>query len=120
MNQGSRLTQTQLLRQRLLPQQLRLVALVEKTDEEIEQEIAREIEENPALEGVATPIRVASSGYSGERLDAISYGSFVSKVESVNGAEVSDAPIYDILGRQIANPAPGQLYIQAGKKHIAK
>ncbi len=55
-----------------------------------------------------------------DRLDALSYGSFVSKVESVNGAEVSDAPIYDILGRQIANPTPGQLYIQAGKKHIAK
>lgn len=31
-----------------------------------------------------------------------------------------DAPRYDILGRRITSPAPGQLYIQAGKKHIAK
>ncbi|MDE6511211.1 MAG: hypothetical protein K2L00_03845 [Muribaculaceae bacterium] len=30
------------------------------------------------------------------------------------------APCYDILGRRIADPAPGQLYIQGGKKHIAK
>lgn len=28
--------------------------------------------------------------------------------------------IYDILGRRILAPAPGQLYIQDGKKHIAK
>ena len=33
---------------------------------------------------------------------------------------VDTAPLYDILGRRIANPAPGQLYIQDGKKHIAK
>lgn len=32
----------------------------------------------------------------------------------------SPTPCYDILGRRIANPAPGQLYIQGGKKHIAK
>lgn len=31
-----------------------------------------------------------------------------------------DAPRYDILGRRITSPAPGQLYIRAGKKHIAK
>ena len=32
----------------------------------------------------------------------------------------ADAPRYDILGRRIAEPVPGQLYIQSGKKHIAK
>ena len=32
----------------------------------------------------------------------------------------SATPCYDILGRRIAQPAPGQLYIQGGKKHIAK
>lgn len=61
------LTQQQLLRQRLLPQQLRLVALVEKTDDEVEQEIARELDENPALERVrddsrALPSYAASTG----------------------------------------------------------
>ncbi len=30
------------------------------------------------------------------------------------------APLYDILGRRITEAAPGQLYIQRGKKHIAK
>lgn len=64
MKQGSRLSQTQLLRQRLLPQQLRLVALVEKTDEEVEQEIAREVEENPALERVGGPVRISAGAYS--------------------------------------------------------
>lgn len=48
------LTQQQLLRQRLLPQQLRLVALVEKTDEEVEREIAAELDANPALERIAS------------------------------------------------------------------
>lgn len=63
MGQGNRLTQTQMLRQRRLPQQLRLVALVEKTDEEVEQEIAREIEENPALERVTAPARITAGSY---------------------------------------------------------
>lgn len=49
------LAQQQLLRQRLLPQQLRLVALVEKTDEEVEREIAAELDANPALERVNAP-----------------------------------------------------------------
>ena len=52
--------------------------------------------------------------------DAPTYGSFISEVEPLMGAEETDAPIYDILGRRIANPAPGQLYIQGGKKHIAR
>lgn len=46
----SSLTQQQLLRQRLLPQQVRFVGLLEKTDEEVADEVARELEENPALE----------------------------------------------------------------------
>lgn len=46
-----------MLRQRLLPQQLRLVALVEKTDEEVEEVIARELDENPALERVPDETR---------------------------------------------------------------
>ena len=32
----------------------------------------------------------------------------------------ADAPLYDILGRRITEPAPGQLYIHGGKKYIAK
>lgn len=40
------------LRQRLLPQQLRLVGLLEASAEEVEQEVARELDENPALERV--------------------------------------------------------------------
>lgn len=31
-----------------------------------------------------------------------------------------NSPIYDILGRRISAPTPGQLYIQGGKKHIAQ
>ena len=41
---------------------------------------------------------------------------------SIEDASVSkdvDAPIYDLMGRRIGHPAPGQLYIQAGRKHMA-
>ena len=41
-------------------------------------------------------------------------------IEAYNAAEACDAPIYDILGRRITAPVPGQLYIQGGRKHIAK
>ena len=48
-------------------------------------------------------------------------GGLTSAVEGIP-AEHPDAgtTLYDILGRRIANPAPGQRYIQGGKKHIAK
>ena len=45
----SRLTQEQLLRQRLLPQQLRFAAMLEQTDDELADEIDRDLAENPAL-----------------------------------------------------------------------
>lgn len=32
----------------------------------------------------------------------------------------ADAPIYNLQGIQIKNPAPGQIYIQNGKKYISK
>ena len=32
----------------------------------------------------------------------------------------SDATIYDIYGRRIYNPAPGQIYIQNGVKRVSK
>lgn len=52
MPQKSALTQQQLLRQRLLPQQLRLVSLLEAPTEQVEQEVLAELDENPALERV--------------------------------------------------------------------
>lgn len=50
----STLTQEQLLRQRLLPQQLRFAAMLEETTDEIADEIELELAENPALEKVET------------------------------------------------------------------
>lgn len=41
-------------------------------------------------------------------------------VGSIAGQAEETAPIYDVLGRRISNPAPGQLYIQGGKKFIGK
>ena len=35
-------------------------------------------------------------------------------------ADDADAPMFNVLGQQIRNPHPGQIYIQNGKKHIAK
>ena len=53
-NGKSTLTQEQLLRQRLLPQQLRFAAMLEETTDEIADEIELELAENPALEKVET------------------------------------------------------------------
>lgn len=50
----SRLTQEQLLRQRLLPQQIRFAAMLEQTDDEIADEIELELAENPALKKIET------------------------------------------------------------------
>ena len=41
-------------------------------------------------------------------------------IAEITDPSATDAPIYDILGRRITDPVPGQLYIQDGKKHIAK
>ena len=54
------------------------------------------------------------------RYNGLDWGSFVSEVNTVKAAEEPDNSIYDILGSRITTPAPGQLYIQDGKKHIAK
>lgn len=40
-------------------------------------------------------------------------------VHKITDSEIDDTPIYDALGRRISTPAPGQLYIQDGKKLIA-
>ena len=31
-----------------------------------------------------------------------------------------DAPMYNLMGQRIYNPAPGQIYIQNGRKHVAR
>ena len=58
----------------------------------------------------------------GCQYEDLQYGPFsaTNGVVSIPGHTDTDAPLYDILGRRIANPAPGHLYIQRGKKHIAR
>ena len=46
--------------------------------------------------------------------------SYLSDVRTLKVENDEDGTIYDMLGRRIAKPAPGQLYIQGGKKHIAR
>ncbi len=43
-----------------------------------------------------------------------------SSVTVVKVDEAADGPMYDLMGRRIINPQPGQIYIQNGKKYIAK
>lgn len=51
--------------------------------------------------------------------DDLDYGSF-SSVEGISSSIYpKDTLMYDMLGRRISSPAPGQLYIQGGKKMIA-
>lgn len=49
----------------------------------------------------------------------IDYGSFISVGSVTSSATPKDTHMYDMMGRPISNPAPGQIYIQAGKKKIA-
>lgn len=42
-----------------------------------------------------------------------------SRVEAVMPGKVIDRKIYDLYGREIATPAPGQIYIQDGKKMVS-
>lgn len=46
--------------------------------------------------------------------------SYLSEVRSLKAEMDGDASVYDVLGRRIAKPAPGQIYIQGGRKHIAR
>ena len=41
-------------------------------------------------------------------------------VDRVQEQPDADSPLYDILGRRITDPAPGQLYIRNGKKFVRK
>ena len=52
--------------------------------------------------------------------EGLNWGSFVSGTDTLKAAEMKTAPLYDIMGRRITAPVPGQLYIQGGRKHIAK
>lgn len=44
----------------------------------------------------------------------------LSGVDGITWQPNEDGIIYDVLGRRIAKPAPGQIYIQGGRKHIAR
>ena len=51
--------------------------------------------------------------------DEIPFNDFTG-VANINEQPDADTPLYDIIGRRITDPTPGQLYIRNGKKHIAK
>lgn len=86
-------TQQLQLRQRLVPQQLRLVALVEKNDDEVAEEIAREIEENPALEKVP-------SSFPAERAD---HAAAQSGVSAMDMAAEPEQTLSDYLREQLGD-----------------
>ena len=52
----------------------------------------------------------------------LQYGSFSATdgVKAVEASTETATSIYDVLGRRITDPAPGQLYIRNGKKFIGK
>lgn len=108
MKQTSQLTQTQLLRQRLLPQQLRLVALVEKTDEEVEQEIARELDENPALERIGPP-PVPSGATSAPAIERPETPDFDETLAEVLERQLAELPDLTPTVRQLAAYMVGAL-----------
>ena len=44
----------------------------------------------------------------------------LSSVNTINREAYTNTPLYDMMGRHISSPAPGQLYIRDGKKYIGK
>ena len=58
--------------------------------------------------------------YRGEEgSDDIPVGDFLG-VGTVMQPSEAEAPVYDVMGRRISSPVPGQFYIQNGRKHIAR
>ncbi|MDE7388089.1 MAG: hypothetical protein K2M97_02410, partial [Muribaculaceae bacterium] len=55
-NTSGKIRQEQQLRQRLLPQQVLFARMLELSDREVEEEVKRELEENPALERADDPL----------------------------------------------------------------
>lgn len=47
-------------------------------------------------------------------------GGDVTGIEGINADKATDAPVYDIAGRKVAKTVKGGLYIQNGRKFIAK
>ncbi len=48
------------------------------------------------------------------------FGGNVSGIEAVEAAKADNAPIYDLSGRKVTNPAKGGIYVKNGKKIIVK
>lgn len=60
------------------------------------------------------------SGGFGTNALAISFGGTATGIDSVASTTDNDAPKYDLFGRRVTNVAKGSLYIQGGKKYIAR
>lgn len=76
----------QRLQLRLSPMQMRLVRMLEMTEPEIEEEVRREVDDNPALEVVDTPA-------SGEEL-AETYGESAEQMQLADYRDEDDIPPY--------------------------
>lgn len=61
---------------------------------------------------------ISGSKYVNTVVTSISKGSGIEKVQKFNSSK-AQAPVYDLSGRRVENPAKG-LYIKAGKKFVVK
>ena len=78
--------------------------------------------------------KVGFSRYTGSKLAAnraylqsttaqslsLNFGGQTTGIDVINRTAVADAPIYDLQGRCVMQPVSGQLYIQGGRKFIAR
>lgn len=53
-------------------------------------------------------------------VDCLDIPNSLSGVDAVSDIRIKNPGMYDIYGRRITAPAPGQMYIKDGKKHIAR
>lgn len=95
MKEALRLSLTQKMQQRLSPQQMRFVRMLEMTGPEVEEEVRREIDDNPALE------RVDSSGDDGHD---DSFGETAEEIQMADYKDEDDIPSYKFENQNGARP----------------
>ncbi len=51
---------------------------------------------------------------------ALDFGGQTTGIDAIDRPAVTDAPVYDLQGRRVMQPVSGHLYIQGGRKFIAR
>lgn len=90
MKESLKLSLSQRLQQRLSPLQMRFVKMLEMTGPEVEDEVRREVDDNPALEVVDS---------SGNDMDGLTYNESAEQLQMADYKDEDDIPAYRLEAR---------------------